>query len=469
MTIVTSRTAESENLQGIFAGLQGQPVTVVGAARTGLSAARLLVGLGASVTLTDLRPAAELGAETEAAGRTKGLRLELGGHRRETFLGSRLLVVSPGVPDDLPGLKEARSRGIPAIDEIEMVYQLTGTPILAVTGTNGKSTTTSLVGEMLARAGLRPFVGGNLGIPLSRALLTPESYGFLVAEVSSFQLERTVDFRPRIAVVTNFTPDHLDRHPSLESYARCKKRVFTRQRPEDFLVLNGDDPEVRTWSGSGRTFLFSRRPAVSGVWVEGDRIAAALPGFRGSLMPLDLIPLQGVHNLENVLAAAAAALLCGASPAAVRAAVADTRALEHRMEFVRELGGVRYINDSKGTNVGATMKSLESFRCPVHLIAGGKEKGTDFAPLAPLVAKGVKTLILIGQAADSLAAALGGLTETRRARDLEEAVTVAKARAHPGEVVLLSPACASFDMFRNFEERGKAFKEAVMALPEEEG
>lgn len=451
-----------------FEDLKDQPVTVVGAARTGIAAARLLAGRRARVTLTDARSMADLEWDAEVLRQLAGVRLELGGHHRETFLESRLLVVSPGVPDDQELLVAARLQGIPVVDENEMVYHLTGMPIVAVTGTNGKSTTTTLVGEILKKSSLKPFVGGNLGTPLSQALLDPDAYRILVAEVSSFQLERTFDFRPWIAVVTNLAPDHLDRHPDLETYARCKKKIFARQEAEDFLVVNGDDPEVCSWQGRSKVFRFSRSPLAEGVWVQGGRIEALLPTFRGALMPLSEVALEGVHNLENVLAASAAALLCGASPEAVRAAVAGAKGLEHRMEFVRQVHGVRYINDSKGTNVGATVKSLESFSCPVHLIAGGKGKGTDFRPLGPLVAKVVKTLILIGQAADAMAEALGGLTETCRARDLKEAVALAAARSRPGEVVLLSPACASFDMFRNFEERGKAFKEAVIALPWED-
>ena len=455
-------------LTKLFGELKDQTVTVVGAARTGVAAARLLAGKGARVTLTDVRSVSDLGWDAGGLSALAGIHLELGGHHRETFLESRLLVVSPGVPDDQELLREARLRGIPVVDENEMVYHLTEIPIVAVTGTNGKSTTTTLVGEILKESGLKPFVGGNLGSPLSQALLEPNSYRILVAEVSSFQLERTFDFRPWIAVVTNLTPDHIDRHHGLEAYARCKKKIFKQQGPEDFLVLNGDDPEVSTWKGPGKVFLFSRSPLQEGVWVQEDRIEASLPNFHGTLMPLKEISLEGVHNLENVLAASAAALLCGASPQAVRCAVASARGLEHRMEFVRQIRGVRYINDSKGTNVGATVKSLESFTCPIHLIAGGKGKGTDFRSLRPLVAKGVKTLILIGQAADAMTQELGDLTETCRARDLKEAVALAAVRSRSGEVVLLSPACASFDMFLNFEERGKVFKEVVMALPGEE-
>jgi UDP-N-acetylmuramoylalanine--D-glutamate ligase len=449
--------------------LKGKRVTVVGLARSGAAAAQLLLREGAVVSVTDRRPAAELADWTSrfASGEVRWL---LGGHPDEAFRDADLLVLSPGVPLASSPLQAAQARGIPIWSELELASRFVSAPIAAITGSNGKSTTTALIGEMCRAAGRRTFVGGNIGVPLSEAARSGSAWGEIVVEVSSFQLETVVTFRPAVAALLNVTPDHLDRYPNVQAYAAAKRRIFERQTHEDAAVLNADDPACGTptvtQTLAARRVLFSRltEPPGDGVWVDGGTIVCRLGRRRGRLIALDHLRIAGVHNVENAMAASAVALLRGIEPRVIEHVLSEFRGLEHRSEFVRDLRGVTYINDSKGTNVGATQKSLESFTRPVVLIAGGVGKGADFSVLRPLVARRVKKAVLIGEARPQLRQAFDGVTTVVEANGLEDAVRIASESAAPGDVVLLSPACASFDLFRDFEERGRCFKALVNAL-----
>jgi UDP-N-acetylmuramoylalanine--D-glutamate ligase len=436
-------------------------VTVVGMARSGVAAARALDALGAQVTITDKKPPAALAAQV-AALNTGRIKVEAGGHPERIFLETDLIVLSPGVPKIAPILK-ARELGVPVISELELAWLLSESPYIGITGTNGKSTVTTLVGLMLAKAGKKVLVAGNIGNALTEEVAQLKGQDWIVAELSSFQLEDIDTFRPRIAAVLNVTQDHLDRYHDLAEYGEAKARVFMNQQQDDVLVLNFDDPEVKAFATRTVATIipFSRL-------LRFNPGACVLDGHllynNQRVIKVDEIRIKGVHNLENALAAAALSLAAGADMASVADVLREYPGLEHRLEFVRKRNGVTYINDSKGTNVGAVVKSVESFTHPVILIAGGLDKGSDFSPLYNLFAEKVKLLVLIGKAADKMEETLGSATETVRAASLEEAVRIAEEQAALGDVVLLSPACASFDMFKDFEDRGRKFKEAVKKL-----
>jgi UDP-N-acetylmuramoylalanine--D-glutamate ligase len=438
----------------------------MGLARSGVAACRLLVALGARVTGTDARPSGQLDPAARALG-AEGVRLHLGGHPPEAFAAAELVVVSPGVPSGHPALAASRERGVPVIGELELAYRVMTADVVAVTGTNGKTTTASLVGALLAGAGRAVVVGGNIGRPLAAEALTVPAAGIVVAEVSSFQLETTDTFRPRVAAILNLTADHLDRHGSLAAYAEAKARIFARQTPDDVAVVNADDPGSAALGARarGRLLRFSRRGAVSaGTWVRDGWVTLRLAETDRPVCPVSDIPLRGDHNLENVLAATACAAALGVAPDVLRAGVRAIRAVSHRLEWVRNRGGVAYYNDSKGTNVDATCKALASFPEPIVLIAGGRDKGQAFEPLARAAAGRVRAAVLIGEGRATLGPALRGVTGVHEADSMVDAVERAAALAMPGDVVLLSPACASFDMFRDYEHRGEAFTQAVLAL-----
>src|SRR5712692_338400 len=426
--------------------LAGRRVTVVGLARSGVAAARLLRTAGAQVTGTDLKPLEALGrvaAELQAL----GVRLVTGPHARGAFDRTDLVVVSPGVPLHGDQLGPARARGMPIIGELELGWRALEAETIAITGTNGKTTTTALTGALLAEQP-RPVL--------------------VVCEVSSFQLETTDAFQPRVAAVLNITPDHLDRHGSLTAYVDAKARIFANQTPADCTIVNADDEaaEALARRTRARVVWFSRhRPASHGVFVRDGWVAATLNGHVEEICPVAEIFLRGAHNVENVLAAAACALWAGLAPEAIRRAIGRFRAVAHRIEFVRDRRGVQYYNDSKGTNVASTLKALESFSERILLIAGGKGKGQDFEPLATAARGRVGHAFLIGEDAPKLAAAFKGASiPVARCPSLEAAVEAAGQLAMPGDVVLLSPACASFDMFDSFEHRGDVFKKLVERL-----
>ncbi|MCI0407717.1 MAG: UDP-N-acetylmuramoyl-L-alanine--D-glutamate ligase [Acidobacteria bacterium] len=446
--------------------LAGKLVVVVGLAHSGGAACRLLLKQGASVIGTDQRDERDLGADLGGLQRD-GVILELGGHRAETLLSADLVVVSPGIDLRQALFQQVRGAGIPLIGEVELAYECSEATFLGVTGTNGKSTTTALLGAMLKASGLPSLVAGNIGIPLSQVAPGLSADNLVVAELSSFQLEAIERFRPRVGLLLNLAPDHLDRYDRVEDYYRAKARLFENQEPSDFAVVNADDALVREAARQvrARTVTFSRRRCLpEGAFLDDERLILSLSGRRETICRWDELKILGVHNLENALAASLAAALLGAPALAIREALVRFQGLEHRLEYVAEIGGVRYFNDSKGTNVGAVVRSLESFTVPLVLIAGGKDKLGDFTPLLPHVQERVKRLILIGQAAGKLRSQLDGACPMQEAASLEEAVRRAAAAASPGEVVLLSPACASFDMFADFEERGRVFKEAVRRL-----
>jgi UDP-N-acetylmuramoylalanine--D-glutamate ligase len=443
--------------------VEGQSVVVVGAARSGIAAAELLVARGARVTLTDMRSDLDAAARLQAA----AVQVELSGHRPETFAGAALIVVSPGVPLDQPALQAARQRGVPIIGELELASRWIRGRIVAITGTKGKSTTTTLVGRMLSEAGHPVLVGGNIGVPLSTQVDQSTAQTLHVVEVSSFQLETTTTFRPWIAVWLNFADDHLDRHPTIEAYASAKARIFANQTPEDWAVLNADDVEVmgRATSIAARRIQFALSGRIDvGFVIDGDWIVRRTATATERLVPLAAVELTGRHMLHNVLAATAAASLAGASSQAMTKALRGFRGLEHVMEPAGEIAGIRFVNDSKATNVDAACRSIESFPPGVVAIIGGRFKGGDLRRLRePLAGRGT-AVVAIGEAAAEVKQAVSGVVPVIEAGSMREAVERAYEAAPPAGVVLLAPACASFDWFRDYAERGNAFKEEVARL-----
>ena len=442
--------------------LNGKRVMVLGLARTGSAAARFLVARGAEVLVSDCRSDSELSREVAALAGLP-LRYFLGGEDPAWLNGVDLLIPSPGIPPENPLLRDASRRGIEILSEIELAYRFLRTPLVAITGTNGKSTTTALVGEMLKASGLNVFVGGNIGAPVIGFVGGEWDWG--VVEVSSFQLEWVEKFRPRIAALLNLTEDHLDRYPSFQAYCQAKGRIFNLQRDGDVAILNRDDPLA--WSMRervrSRVVSFGWAATEEGVYAAADKIVWRSGGTE-ERFPLARAKIEGVHNVENLMAATAAAKAVGAPAAAIQRVIEGFAGLEHRLEFVREKSGVRYFNDSKATNVGAVVKSLAGFSAPVLLLAGGVDKGGDYGPLEDEIKRTVKKLILFGAAKGKIRAALGHLTETVIVENLEAAVEAAYRSSRPGDIVLLSPACSSFDMFRDYAERGKRFKALVQGL-----
>jgi UDP-N-acetylmuramoylalanine--D-glutamate ligase len=453
--------------------VDGQRVVVVGAARSGIAAAELLVSRGADVILTEAKAAIE--PEDDTRLREAGVQLELGGHRAETFRGADLIVLSPGVLLTQPEVAAARAADIPVISELELASRWLRGRIVAVTGTKGKSTTTTLIGRMLEAAGMQALVGGNIGVPLSEHVSRSTPDVVHVVETSSFQLETTDQFRPDIAVFLNFSPDHLDHHATLEEYAEAKQRIFANQREQDWAVINVDDPEaVRLASVTrAKTVSISQEGSGEGalregVVISGDTIVhRAADGQEWPLLPLSSVRLLGRHLLTDVLAAAAVAEILGAAPAAIRTAVEGFTGLEHALEPVRTIAGVRFVNDSKATNVEAAERSIESFDRDLAVIMGGRYKGGDFGRLRePLRARGAM-VVAIGEAKPQLREALGDTIVIRDAATMTEAVRLGFASVRPGGTVLLAPACSSFDMFRDYADRGRQFKDAVAALAAE--
>lgn len=440
-------------------------MTVAGAARSGLAAAAFLAGRGAKVTVSDRR--ADLGGDEgdpTSRLRTAGVAFELGGHQTETFVGADLIVLSPGVPPDLPVVAEARAHGVPVLGEVEFASRFLPGRVIAITGTKGKSTTTALTGRMLDAAGFDVTVGGNIGAPLSGQIERSTAATLHVVEASSFQLEQIETFHPWIAVMLNLTPDHLDRHPSVEAYAAAKGRIFENQTAADWAVINADDPTVLELARAGRAAVrrFSRRHLDGpGTTVEDGWVVYRADGGTERLLPLAAVHLLGSHLVDDVLAAATVGRLVGASPAAMTAAVDGFRGLEHAMELVAEADGVRFVNDSKATNVDAALHAIESFESGLVAIVGGRFKGGDLGVLRAPLAQRARGVVAIGEAADAVAEALAGAVPVRRAGSMADAVETAFDLARPAGVVLLAPACASFDMFNDYADRGRHFKAEV--------
>ncbi len=442
---------------------------VVGLGKSGVASALFLKARGARVTVSDTKSEDELRGEIPKL-LDAGVTVETGGHGERTFRGQDLIVVSPGVPVDVPQLAQAREQGVPVIGEIELAARFLKGRIVAITGSNGKTTTTALTGEVISMGGWESLVGGNIGTAAISLVEESTDDSYVVLEVSSFQLETIETFHPFIAVVLNITPDHLDRHSSFEAYVDAKARIFENQTGEDFAVLNADD---RTCVGlasrtRARKVWFSRKKEVeTGTWVRSGQIVYRDGGEEREIMPVSEIKLKGAHNLENVLAAMCAGMLVQTEPSRIRRAVQEFKAVEHRLEYVATVRGVEFYNDSKATNVDATIKALESFPANIHLILGGKDMGSDYTVLKTLLKERARRVYTIGAAAEKIESHLGGVVEVMRAGTLEAAVKRAAASAESGDVVLLAPACASFDQFDNYEHRGRVFKQTVQALAEQ--
>jgi len=447
--------------------VEGKPVVVVGLARSGIAAATFLAGRGRPVVATDRKPAMELEAEVLRI-ESRGVRLELGGHREATFTGASLVVVSPGVPWDLPEIQAARRAGVPVVAELELGFRHLAGEVVAVTGTKGKSTTTAALGGMLRESGRDVRVGGNIGQAVTGLVegSTPETV--FVLEASSFQLEGTDTFHPRVAIFTNLSADHLDRHPSFEDYVRAKARIFRNQTAEDWAVVNADDGAVLALARAGRARLVPFRvsgPSLDqGAFFESGTAWLRRGAGREALFPVSAVQLPGVHLRGDLLAAAAAARVLGVGGDAIARAVAGFRGVEHTLERVAEVGGVLFFNDSKATNVAAAQKSLEAFAGPVLPIIGGRYKGGDFRDLRGAVSGHAKAVFAIGEARTRVQEALGDVARVIECDTLAAAVEQAFAAAVPGDTVVLAPACSSFDMFRDYAERGRVFKAEVAKL-----
>jgi UDP-N-acetylmuramoylalanine--D-glutamate ligase len=447
-------------------GFRGKRITVVGLGRSGRAAANLLAEAGALVRVSEAQPEERIKGELCSL-LDKGVEFEFGGHRPESLMKSDLVVLSPGVPSNLPGLVAAQSQGVRIMGEVELAFLFTSATFVGVTGSNGKSTTVTLLGEMLKAGGRPSLVAGNIGTALCDVVRDLAPQYIVVTELSSFQLETIETFRCHISVLLNLSPDHLDRYPNMMAYAQAKARIFENQRETDFAIVNADDDLSMSLSSGikSQLLLFSRkRPVEEGCFLAEGKVLFRMGGHTEEICPAGEIAIKGVHNLENAMAAVAAGSLLGLEPMVLRKALQSFPGLEHRLELVLEKDGVRYVNDSKGTNVGAVLKSLESFESPIILIAGGRDKGSDFSPLMEAAKGRVKSFILIGEAKEKIRAAVSASASVFEACDMKDAVRRAHSLAEKGDVVLLSPACASFDMFANFEERGRVFRNEVLGL-----
>ena len=449
--------------------LNNKRVLVVGLGKSGVASALFLQARGARVTVSDAKPQDQLGHEIPDL-LDHGIAVETGGHGERTFRGQDLIVVSPGVPVDSAPLVQARALGESVIGEIELASRFLPKNIVAITGSNGKTTTTALAGEIVAAGGFPALVGGNIGTPAISLVARATAETVVVLEVSSFQLETIQTFRPKISVLLNITPDHLDRHRTFAAYTDAKARIFENQQADDFTVLNADDPTCVGLASRTRAQVcwFSRKQeGKEGAYVRDGRVLFRDAKGQREIMLVSEIPLKGAHNLENSMAAICVGALMGCEAQGIRKAVQDFKAVEHRLEYVATIRGVEYYNDSKATNVDATIKALESFRGNIHLILGGKDKDSDYSLLNDLLRQRVKRVYTIGAAAGKIESQIQTAVEIDHAGTLETALKHAAATAEAGDIVLLAPACASFDQFQNYEHRGRAFKEMVQRLAEE--
>ncbi|MBN2397346.1 MAG: UDP-N-acetylmuramoyl-L-alanine--D-glutamate ligase [Deltaproteobacteria bacterium] len=450
--------------------LEGKTILVIGLGKTGVATARFLLEKGARVMAAEEKPLAELGDTIAPLRGMPGLEMGIGQADLDVLSRANLIVPSPGVPPFNPLLAEGMRRGIPVVSELELAAGYVRTPIIAITGTNGKTTTTTLVGEILAHCGKRVFVGGNIGTPLISYAGAVKEDDYVVLEVSSFQLQWVRDFHPFVAVLLNVSCDHLDYHPSLEEYRSVKERIFARQGRGDLAVLNADDPasaDLARRLPAEHVVCFSSSSTLErGIFIDGKTIRCRRPEADEEY-PVGRIRLRGVHNLENVMAAVLAARMCGCPPAGIIDVLGTFTGIAHRIEFSGRVDGVDYYDDSKGTNVDAVYRALQSFPGPVILLAGGRYKGGDFGMLAALLRERCKALIVFGEAARRIESMIGGIVRTKRAGTLREAVRMARDIASSGDTVLLSPGCSSFDEFRNYEERGSVFKEIVRRMGHE--
>jgi UDP-N-acetylmuramoylalanine--D-glutamate ligase len=446
--------------------IKGKRVLVVGLGKSGVASALFLESRGARVTVSDAKSEEQLRQEIPAL-LDRGIVVETGKHGERTFRDQDLIVVSPGVPWDVLPLKNARKMGTPVIGEIELTAQFLQGKVVAITGSNGKTTTTTLAGEVIAAGGSMTLVGGNIGTPAITFVDQSSPETWVVLEISSFQLESIQSFRPRISAVLNVTPDHLDRHGNMDNYIAAKARIFENQTADDFAVLNADsEPTVAMAKGiKPQVYWFSRLHEVErGAFVRAGKIIFRDAQGDREILAVNEISLKGAHNVENVLAAVAIGMLSGVEPAKIATAVRDFRAVEHRLEFVTAIGGVQYFNDSKATNVDATIKALESFPGKIHIILGGKDKGSDYTVLRELLRERVKRVYTIGAAAPKIEEQIADAAPVTSSGTLENAVRKAAQLAQEGDIVLLAPACASFDQFNSYEHRGHVFKQVVQEL-----
>ena len=445
--------------------VKGRRVLVVGLGKSGIASALFLADRGARVEVSDTKSEEELHHEIPQL-LDRGIGVEAGYHGERTFTEQQLIVISPGVPFDVPQLVQARQAGIPVIGELELAARYLKGQIIAITGSNGKTTTTALTGEIIAAGGKKTLVGGNIGTPAISFVDEATDDTWIVLEVSSFQLETIQTFRPKIAMVLNVTPDHLDRHHTFEIYASAKARVFENQTATDYTLLNADDATCAAMAAQTRAavcWISRQHPVERGAFLRGDNIVWIDGGHEQPIMPISEIGLKGAHNLENVLAGVCAGMLAGVAPPDIRRAVANFKAVEHRLEYVATVRGVAYYNDSKATNVDATIKALESFPGRIHLILGGKDKGSDYSVLNQLLTERVKRVYTIGAAAAKIESQIKGAPVVSSGT-IDNAVRKAAETATDGDIVLLAPACASFDQFMSYEHRGRVFKDLVKQL-----
>lgn len=445
-------------------------ILVVGLGKSGLSASRWLVKQGAHVVLGDVKGEEELDPESLHEAVNLGVRLETGGHRKETFVHSDMIIVSPGVPLDIAPLREAREKGVPVIGEIEFAARWIDVPMVAVTGTNGKSTAVSLLGEMARASGANPFVGGNIGTPLMDYVAGDRKEDYALVEVSSFQLDTIERFRPDIAVLLNISPDHLDRYADYEAYVQSKMRIFKNQGEGNYAIVNDDDPRLAGFRHPGGATVLRyglEKKDSRNAFLKGGMLAAGLPGAKACEFDLATFSLPGRHNLENLMGVVLAGLCLGLKPESIADGITRFKGLPHRMEPVGTVRGIAFYDDSKATNVDAAARSIRSFDHPVILIAGGCHKGGDYGPLVSAAEGRVKKAVLMGEARDLIGQSFQGAIPFVTAQDMEDAVSKAFRSAESGDVVLLAPACSSFDMFSDYGHRGRVFREKVERLAHE--
>ena len=446
--------------------LSGKRILVIGLGKTGIASARFLSGKGANVAVTDEKPLTELKDAVRDLGDASA-NLEFLRYETDSLSRVDLIIPSPGVPPSNILLIEAVNKKIPILSEIEIAYRFLKPPMIAITGTNGKTTTTTLIGNIFKKAGKRVFVGGNIGNPLIGYVEGKQDDDYAVVEVSSFQLQWLQYFHPYVAILLNTTCDHVDYHGSYEAYRMAKERIFENQGEPDLAILNADEPRSFALAKDmvSQVQFFSSTTNVSkGMFLEGNMLVHNTTQDKQEKYPLYIIKIPGLHNIENVMAAIMAARYCGCPPASIAGAVGDFKGIPHRIEFTDEKNGVAFYDDSKGTNVGAVVRALETFARPIILLMGGRDKEGDFETLKPLVRAKVKELVLFGEARNRINDLIGGVVKTSRSTTLKEAIGVAYKHSSPGDVVLLSPGCASFDEFSDYKERGRFFKDAVKNL-----
>jgi UDP-N-acetylmuramoylalanine--D-glutamate ligase len=443
-------------------------ILVLGLGKSGLSASILLAGKGADVTIADAKKEADIDQLALNRVRDAGIKLELGPHRVVTFTSADMIIVSPGVPLDLPELKAARENRVPIIGELELASRLFDTPIIAVTGTNGKTTAVTLLGEMLKRSGFKVFVGGNIGTPAIDYAEGAKDCDYVLLEVSSFQLDTTEQFSPKASLILNITPDHLERYTNFDDYAQSKLRIFKNQKAGSYAVLNDDDEALYSVNRTGDAELFrygmAQKDGRRYAFMDGKKLIVRLPGRDEKIIDTSSFLLPGRHNIENLMGVVLTALAVGVNDDAIRECITSFRGLPHRIEPIGSIGGIGFYDDSKATNVDAAVRALESFDRPVVLIAGGRHKGGEYSPLVEAGRKRVKTAVLMGESRQLMAEAIEGAIPYVFAEDMRDAVAKAVSTATEGDVVLLAPACSSFDMFTDYAQRGNVFKMEVERL-----